>query len=55
MWGICEAEIRRVKPKTLEDLIKVVTTFVGSLDEAEVRKAVRDVRPRAELCIKMKV
>ena len=48
LWGICEAEIRRVKPKTLEDLMEVVTTFVDSLDEAEVRRAIRDVRPRAE-------
>ena len=53
LWGICKAEIRRVKPKSLEDLMEVVTGYVGSLDEAEVRKAVRDVRPRAELCVKM--
>ena len=33
--------------------MEVVTGYVGSLDEAEVRKAVRDVRPRAELCVKM--
>ena len=38
-----------VKPKTLNDLKEVVE----SLDEEEVRRAVRDVRPRAELCIKM--
>ena len=43
LWCFCEAKIRRVKPKTLKDLIKVVTNFVGSLDEAEVR---RDMRPR---------
>ena len=53
LWGICEAEIRTVKPKTLEDLIKVVNEFVASLDAAEVRRAVTAVRPRAELCIKM--
>ena len=40
LWGICKAEIRRVKPKSLEDLMEVVTGYVGSLDEAEVRKAV---------------
>ena len=27
--------------------------FVESLDENVVRRAVRDVRPRAEMCIKM--
>ena len=53
LWVIFEAEIRRVKLKTLKDLMEVVTDFVGSLDEAEVRRAVRDVRPRAKLCIKM--
>ena len=53
LWGICEAKIRRVKPRTLEDLIEVVNTFVASLDEAEVKRAVRDVRPRAELWVKM--
>ena len=53
LWGICEAKIRRVRPTTLEDCIEVVNTFVASLDEAEVRRAVRDVRPRAELCVKM--
>ena len=34
------------------DLV-VVSNFVESLDEEEVRRAVRDIRPRAELCIKM--
>ena len=48
-----EAEIRRVKPSTLEELKTVVTDFCDSLDEEEVRRAVRDVRPRAELCLKM--
>ena len=47
LWGICEAKIRRVKPRTLEDLIEVVNTFVASLDKAEVRRAMRSVRPRA--------
>ena len=53
LWSVCEAEVRRVKPKTLEDLMEVVSDFVASLDPAEVRRAVRNVRPRAELCIKM--
>ena len=38
LWGICEAEIRTVKPKTLEDLMEVVNEFVASLDAAEVRE-----------------
>ena len=33
--------------------MEVVSDFVASLDPAKVRRAVRDVRPRAELCIKM--
>ena len=31
----------------------MVNDFVDNLDEDVVRRAVRDVRPRAELCIKM--
>jgi len=33
--------------------MEVVDTFLASLDEAEVRRAVRAVRLRAEICIKM--
>ena len=43
---------RKVKPKTLEELQEVVSDFVSNND-AKVRRAVRDVRPRAELCAKM--
>ena len=50
LLGICKAEIRRVKPKTLKDLIKVVNEFVASLDAAEDRRAVTAVSPMAELC-----
>ena len=53
LWGICEAEIRTVKPKTLEDLMEVVNEFVASLDAAEDRRAVTAVRPMAELSIKI--
>ena len=52
-WDKSFKVIRRSKPKTLEDLMEVVNTFVASLDEAEVRRAVRAVRLRAEICIKM--
>ena len=38
---------------TLEDLMEVVTYFVDCLDVADVRRAMRVVRPKAELCIKM--
>ena len=34
LWSICEAEVRRVKPKTLDDLMEVVSDFVASLDPA---------------------
>ena len=53
LWGNSEAEIRRVKPRDLEELKEVVNDFVDNLDEDLVRRAVRDVRPRAELCLKM--
>ena len=50
---IYKIEIWRVKPKTPEDLMEVVSNFLGSLDESEKRRAARDVRPRADLCVKM--
>ena len=50
--GICDQEIRRVKPRDLGELQEVVIDFVESLDEDVARRAVRDVRPRAEMCIK---
>ena len=53
LWGNAEAEIRRVKPEDLVELKEVVNDFVDNLDEDEVIRACRDVRPRAELCIKM--
>ena len=40
-----------VKAKTLDDLKQLVSNFEESLDEEEVRRGVRDVRPGAELCI----
>ena len=52
LWGICDQEIRRVKPCDLGELQDVVSDFVESLDEDMARRAVRDVRPRAEMCIK---
>ena len=45
-------EIRRVKPHDLGELQAVVSDFVESLDKDVARRAVRDVRSRAEMCIK---
>ena len=50
--GICDQENRRVKPRNLGELQEVVIDFVESLDEDVARRAVRDVRPRAEMSIK---
>ena len=47
--GICDQEIRRVKPRNLGELQEVVSDFVESLDEDMARRAFRDVRPRAEM------
>ena len=52
LWGICDQEIRRVKPHNLGELQEVVSDFVESPDKDVARRAVRDVRPRAEMCIK---
>ena len=40
---------------TLYKLKEVVCNFVITLDKAEVRRAVRDLGPRNELCNKMEV
>ena len=53
LWGICDQEIRRVKPRDFGKLQAVVSDFVESPDEDVARRAVRDVRPRAEMCIKL--
>ena len=51
--GICDQEIRRVKPRDFGKLQAVMSDFVESPDEDVARRAVRDVRPRAEMCIKL--
>ena len=53
LWGICDQEIRRVKPRDFGKLQAVVSDFVQSLDEDVARRAIRDIRPRAEMCIKL--
>ena len=53
LWGICDQEIWKVKPRDLGELQEVVSDFVQSLDEDVVRRAIRDNRPRAEMCIRM--
>ena len=55
LWGICDQENRRVKPRDLGELQEVVIDFVESLDEDVARRAVRDVRPRVQMCIKWAV
>ena len=52
LWGICDQEIRRVKPPDQGEIQEVVSDFVESLDEDVAKRAVRDVRPRAQMCIK---
>ena len=51
--GIYDQEIRRVKPRDFGKLQAVVSDFVQSLDEDVARRAIRDIRPRAEMCIKL--
>ena len=51
--GICDRENRRVKPSDLGELWEVMSDFVESLEEEVARRAVRDVRPMAKMCIKM--
>ena len=51
--GICDQENRRVKPRDFGKLQAVVSGFVQSLDEDMARRAIRDIRPRAKMCIKL--
>ena len=53
LWGICDQEIRRVKPRAFGKLQAVVSDFVESLDKDVARRAVRYVRPSAKMCIKL--
>ena len=55
LWGICDQEIQKVKPRDLGELQEVMSDFVEFPGEKMVRRAVRDIRPRAEMCIKMGV
>ena len=41
LWGICDQEIRRVKPRNFGKLQAVVSDFVESPDEDVARRAVR--------------
>ena len=53
LWGICDQEIWKVKPCDFGELQAVVSDFVQFLDEDVARRAIRDVRPRAEMCVKL--
>lgn len=51
-WGAAMAELRRSPPATLDDLKVTVEAYANSLDEEEVRRAVRHVRTRAHECLR---
>ena len=53
LWGICDQEIRRVKPRDFVELQAVVSDFGQSLDKDVARRAISYIRPRAEMCIKL--
>ena len=53
LWSINEAEVQRVKLKTLVELKDIASTNVDSLEPRAVRKAVSNIRKRVEVCIKM--
>ena len=45
--------IRRVKPNNFGKLRAVMSDLVQSLDEDMARRAIRDIRPSAKMCIKL--
>ena len=53
LWGICDQEIQKVKARDLGEPQEVMSDFVKSMDEDLARRALRDVRPMARMCIKM--
>ena len=52
LQGICDQKNRRVKPCDLGELQEIMIDFGESQDKDMARRAVRDVRPRAKMCIK---
>ena len=50
-WSMCEAELRRNPPSSMEELREIVTDFALSLSPEEIRKAVNHLQVRAEVCI----
>ena len=45
-------ELRRTTYTTLAELKETVESFARSMDEEEVRQAVRNIRSRARACLK---
>lgn len=53
-WSVALAELRRRPPTTLAELKDTVEAFARSLDEEEVKQAVRHIRTRARACLASK-
>lgn len=51
-WGAAMAELRKNPPATLKVLKDTVEAYADSLDENEIRRAVRHVRTRAQECLR---
>ena len=49
-WSVCLQELRRHPPSTLEELVDTINEFAESLEDEEIRKAVKDIKPRAAAC-----
>ena len=53
-WSVALAELRKTKVTSLRELKSTVQDFADSLDAEDVKRAVRHLRRRAEMCIKRK-
>ena len=53
-WAVALAELRRNPPATLQELQVTVERFAGNLDRNDVKRAVRNLRQRAETCVRRK-
>ena len=50
-WGAAQAYVYEHKPKTITELKSVVEDFNASLTSNDIRKALQNMRKRAEFCL----
>ena len=49
-WGLCLSELWRSRPSSMAELKAIINDLAENLSKDEVRKAVNDIKVRAEVC-----